>query len=160
MMGLRLFFSALVLLALMLSASQAKSLRDPTQPPLPPPVRLASPGQTDRGITPSPQLVPNGISLVVRQGKIHLVLGNRLYSIGEKLGAARIEHISETEVWWREAGVLHKQQIFPGIMRRVSESIPARGACRNRQPSPVVAGASEATSIPNTPDDFCHKVQP
>ncbi|QJC58044.1 hypothetical protein HC248_03381 [Polaromonas vacuolata] len=158
MMALRRFFHLLMLLTLLVGQAQAQSLRDPTQPP-----QLLTPITQSGGMSSAsanPQLVPNGISLVVRQGKTYLVFGNRLYAEGQQIGAARIEHITETEVWWREAGVLHKQQIFPGIERRTAEPVPARSACRLGQSSRIVSDAAGVAGTPYTPDDFCHKAQP
>lgn len=156
----RALFHGFVLMALFFgqSQSQSQSLRDPTQPPqsIKPFAQSGASGRTSA----ARQLVPNGVSLVVRQGKIYLVLGNRLYAEGQQIGAARIEHITETEVWWREAGVLHKQQVFPGIERRTAEPLPARSACRLGPPTSIASDAAGAIGTLNTPDDFCHKAQP
>ena len=173
MMALRFLLSSLLLLALWAAPTQAQSLRDPTQPP--PSLGLPNASNSSNRSNALPPLVPNGISLVVRQGKTYLVLGNRLYTTGQQIGAARIERITETEVWWREAGVLRKQAVFPGIERRAAAPAePAeatasrlvRSACQPGQPSSTASDAALAISHegnvgrPNTADDFCHKAQP
>ncbi len=58
------------------------------------------------------------MTIIVRNGRPHLVMGTRLYAQGQKLGQARIERISETEVWLREGGVLRKLPQFQSIQRR------------------------------------------
>jgi hypothetical protein len=167
MMALRFLLSSLLLLVLWAAPTQAQSLRDPTQPP--PSLGLPNAPNSPNRSNALPPLVPNGISLVVRQGKTYLVLGNRLYTTGQQIGAARIERITETEVWWREAGVLRKQAVFPGIERRAAaptESRFVRSACQPGQPSSTASDAALAISNegnegrPNTADDFCHKAQP
>lgn len=146
-----------LLLALLAGLSSAQTLRDPTLPPA-----IFDSPSTVKNASPKPTLLANGMALVVRQGQPYLVLGNRLYRDGQQFGAARIEHLSETEVWWREAGVLHKQFIFPGIERRVA--VPASAvACPSELPhspnSPNLANPlSQLAAKPA--DGFCHKVQP
>ena len=54
-------------------------------------------------------------AIIVRDGRLQLVNGSRVYSRGQKIGAARIERISETEIWLREGGVLRKVARFPGV---------------------------------------------
>jgi hypothetical protein len=101
-------------LSLMLAWSTlyAQGARDPTLPP------------PDAGL--SSQVVPNnvpggpepGLSMVVRGGIFYVVQGTRLVAQGQKLGEARIERISETEVWLRQGGVLTKRALFAGITRQ------------------------------------------
>jgi hypothetical protein len=94
--------------------ASAQTLRDPTQPP---PI-VAANGLNESG---QPAAVQSGsVAVVVRQGVPHLVVGSRLYAKGQKVGLARIERITETEVWLREDGVLRKIQVFGGIERRAS----------------------------------------
>ena len=50
----------------------------------------------------------------------YLVDGTRLYGVGQKLGAFRIERISETEVWLRNGKELRKLPRFAGIQRKVA----------------------------------------
>ena len=90
----------------------AQGLRDPTLPPLE--AGLGSNAATEplNGPTPGP------MTLIVRNGCPYLVLGTRLYAEGQKMGEARIERLSETEVWLREGGVLRKLPQFAGVERR------------------------------------------
>ncbi len=64
------------------------------------------------------------MSVIVRNGRPYLVVGTRLYAAGEKLGQARIERITETEIWMREGGVRRKVPLFVGIQRRAASSPP------------------------------------
>ncbi len=105
-------------LSLALPPLSAQGARDPTLPP------------TDSGLVaqaPSknaPQAPEGSLSIVVRDGTFFVVQGTRLLAQGQKLGEARIERISETEIWLRQRGVLSKRQLFAGITRR---SIPSEG---------------------------------
>lgn len=66
------------------------------------------------------------MTIIVRNGRPHLVIGTRLYAQGEKIGQVRIERITETEIWLREGGVLHKVSQFSGIRRRTVTSPPEK----------------------------------
>lgn len=110
-----------LLLCLAVSLAGAQSLRDPTLPP----VEAGMPGAAASGT--SMRLEPGSTSVIVRGGRPYLVVGTRLYGQGEKLGQARIERITETEVWLREAGQLRKIARFSGIERHATPA-PAAGA--------------------------------
>ncbi|WP_296447333.1 hypothetical protein [Rhodoferax sp. UBA5149] len=90
----------------------AQGLRDPTVPPAEAGYAGTASGEKFLGIE------PGAMTVIVRNGRPYLVVGTRLYAQGQKLGQARIERISETEVWLREGGVLRKVHQFPGIQRR------------------------------------------
>ncbi len=92
----------------------AQALRDPTQPP---PI-VAATGLNGAGQPVAVQ--PGSVAVLVRQGVPYLVVGTRLYAQGQKVGLARIERLTETEVWLREDGVLRKVRVFGGIERRAS----------------------------------------
>lgn len=92
---------------------EAQGLRDPTVPPAE--AGLASPA-------PGGRMEPGVMTIIVRDGRPYLAVGTRLYAQGEKLGQARVERITETEVWLREGGVLRKIQQFPGIQRSIVKS--------------------------------------
>lgn len=96
------------LLAMPLGLLNAQSLRDPTLPP-------AAAGLAATGPDASNEQAAMGV--IVRDGRPYLVAGTRLYAQGQKLGQARIERISETEIWLREGGVLRKVPQFAGIQR-------------------------------------------
>ena len=113
------------------SFAQAQTLRDPTQPPVT--EASAAPGTTSAASA----VQSGGMAVLVRQGVPYLVVGTRLYARGQKVGQARIERITETEVWLREAGVVRKVQVFGGIQRQASK--PAQTSSRPSSSSPSVA---------------------
>jgi hypothetical protein len=115
LMGLPLFFS--------LGQAGAQNRRDPTLPP-------AQSGVAGAASSGKFLSVDTGaLSIIVRDGRPYLAVGMRLYSQGERLGKARIERISETEVWFREGGVLYKVPRFAGIQRRASTAVAAKPEC-------------------------------
>lgn len=97
-------------------------LRDPTVAPNQP--AQAGPGTPD---TANP--VNAGLSVIVVNGVSHVIIGTRLYAKGEMWGRTRIERITETEIWFREAGKLRKQPIFSGIERHSVSSVQVAPAC-------------------------------
>ena len=96
----------------------AQAPRDPTVPPAEAGLAASAPGEKKLRIEPA------AMTIIVRDGRPFLALGTRLYAQGEKVGEARIELISETEVWLREDGVLRKVLQFPGIQRSTVKSSP------------------------------------
>lgn len=104
---------ALALLPGLLSLSAvAQNLRDPTQPPG---AGAVSPAATARTGGP-------GWSVIVVDGRAHVAVGTRLYAEGQMLGRARVERITETEVWLREGQAVRKISLYAGVQRR---SVPA-----------------------------------
>lgn len=97
----------------------AQTLRDPTLPPVQ--IDPVSPGVREKSL--SSERGP--LTIVVRGGRSYVVMGTRLYAQGQRFGEARIERISETEVWFLEKGVVHKVSRFPGIQRRTVVPVPA-----------------------------------
>ena len=105
----------LVLLGLALGLQAplgAQSLRDPTQPPGAGMGSATVPGRAE---------APTW-SVIVVDGKRHVATGTRLYAEGQMLGRARIERITETEIWLREGQALRKVPLYAGVQRR---SVPA-----------------------------------
>lgn len=133
LMGIPLFFC--------FGQVAAQSLRDPTVPPAETGAASTAPGGKSLSIE------TGGLTIIVRDGRPYLAVGIRLYAQGEQLGRARIERISETEVWFREEGVLHKVSKFPGIQRRTVTPVAVNPAC----------AASSKTSSSTAP---CAYVQP
>lgn len=129
-----------LMLGAVVGVAGAQTLRDPTLPPF------------DAGVAAAPNAArslsfdSNATTVIVRNGRKYLAVGTRLYATGEKLGPARIERITETELWLREGGVLRKLPFFEGIERHAA-SKPAANArqshVRTRTPSPGVAPAFE-----------------
>jgi hypothetical protein len=107
----RLARGCLLALCAQLAWAEAQSQRDPTVPP-------AEAGLASTAVgTSSANQASGSMSVIVREGRPYLVAGTRLYAQGQKLGAARIDRISETEIWLREGGVLRKVPLFAGIQR-------------------------------------------
>jgi len=90
----------------------AQGTRDPT---LAPPVMTVPGGAENAGEKPQP---PPALTVIVREGQPYVVVGGRLYGQGQKLGDARIERISETEIWLREGKVVRKIARFSGVQRK------------------------------------------
>lgn len=111
---------------------------------LAPAVQQAAPGAEPRDPTAMPlqaqQVVPEGAhpalhlgnSVVMQNGNAFLVVGTRLVAVGQKVGSARLERITETDIWLREAGRLTKVPRFVGIERRAAL---ATSACTQAVPS-------------------------
>jgi hypothetical protein len=92
----------------------AQALRDPTVAP-------AAAGMSDSGeVRHDESLTSGSISVMTRDGVHYLMHGTRLYATGQRIGTARIERISETEVWLRDGGQLQKIQVFNGVQRRAA----------------------------------------
>ncbi|MDH4451478.1 MAG: hypothetical protein QE265_12960 [Rhodoferax sp.] len=111
--------------------------RDPT---LPPAAVSAAPGASAPG-APAPALAAQMHGVLVQDGQPRLVVGTRLYAVGQTVGTARLERITETEVWLREGKRLHKLPRFAGIQRRTHGPCPANVApvksaalCEDTQP--------------------------
>ena len=114
-----------IALLLSLGQTEAQGLRDPTVAPAEAGLAGAAPS------APALTAVPGAMTIIVRDGRPFLVVGTRLYAVGQKLGQARIERISETEVWLREGGFLRKLPQFTGIERRAQAPGP-EVACNDR----------------------------
>lgn len=102
----------LALAALIGAHADAQALRDPT---VPPPEAGPAGNVVAAGAS---KLQPGNMAIIVREGKPYVVVGTRLYAQGQMLGQARIERITETEVWLREGRVLSKLSQFSGVERR------------------------------------------
>lgn len=117
----------------------AQALRDPTQAPLEQPAAI---GGLVGGLDPS-----TGVTVLVRAGVPYLAVDTRLYKVGQKLGTARVERITETEVWLRDGGTLHKLPRFVGVQRSTVSptSIPV-DTCPKATPKPK--RATMPTTVP------------
>jgi len=126
------------------SSAFSQVLRDPTAEP-------AYPGGGVGGeARPGPDVA--ALPVLVVDGRPHVIMGTRLYAPGQMLGAARIERITDTEVWLREGSVLRKVSRYPGVERRsvspagapgcteraksssVAKPLPREGPCASAQP--------------------------
>jgi hypothetical protein len=108
-----------------LANGQAQGLRDPTIPPA-----AAGLGEAKGAKSAAEGDISGPISVLVVDGRAHVVVGTRLYAQGQKLGTTRIERITETEVWLREGRDLRRVSLFSGVQRRTVPSVAADG----RQP--------------------------
>ena len=114
--------SRLVPLLVLISANVSGTLaqtpqtarRDPTQPP----AAFAAPVSSTR--LPVDTFRPE--HLVTVAGVRYLVWNSRRYAVGETIQGARIERISETEVWLRGNDGLRKLPLFSGIEKRPPNS--------------------------------------
>lgn len=105
-----------------------QTLRDPTLSP------VATQSAADAGKQTPATVNPSQVAILVRNGAPYLVHDARLYGVGQSIGAARIERLTETEVWLREAGALRKIRVFQGVER--GAVAPARPAS-NKHPARV-----------------------
>jgi hypothetical protein len=95
------------------SFAMAQETRDPTRPP---PGATAQAPEAAKADGSSSLL--EGTAVVVRDGKLYLASGTRLYAVGQQIGPNKIERITETEVWLRNGNQVQKIQRFEGIQRR------------------------------------------
>lgn len=145
---------SILLLGVLLTGVQAAE-RDPTAAP---------PELVQGALLPgAPGAVLQGSNVIVRDGQPHLVVGTRLVAVGQTVGEARLERITETEIWLREGKQLRKLPRFAGIQRssaRVADTCPPKPA-----PHASGAGASvrkpvrKPSSVP-TPVVSCDGVTP
>ncbi|MDZ4073280.1 MAG: hypothetical protein U1E04_00870 [Hylemonella sp.] len=97
------------LLLVVVMPLDAQAQRDPTVPPL---------GGGEGGGPAKPRASQGAWPVVVVDGRVHIAVGTRLYAEGQMLGKARIERITETEVWLREGRELRKVPLYAGVVRR------------------------------------------
>jgi len=102
---------------LLWSGVQAQALRDPTVAPAV--VSSPEPGSASEATV----LETGRVSVLLRDGVPYLVLGTRLYAVGQHIGRLTIERVTETEVWLREDGILRKVPVFAGVDRRAAPTI-------------------------------------
>lgn len=130
---------AVSLSVLLLGAATAQPLRDPTLEPAASGVGTVMPGAD------SPEL--SNLSVMIVNGQPRVIIGTRLYAPGQKLGQARIERITETEVWLREGAVLRKIPRYQGIERR-SVSPRTTADCAAGAKRPAASSRSGALGAP------------
>jgi hypothetical protein len=92
--------------------AMAQAPRDPTVAPL----------QADAGGEGQAPASAPTYAVIIQSGRPHLVVGTRLVPVGQKVGNARLERITETEIWFREGGQLRKEARFSGITRTVAQA--------------------------------------
>ncbi|QDL56457.1 hypothetical protein [Rhodoferax aquaticus] len=133
----------------------AQALRDPTQAPV---EQQAPIGGAVGGIDPTA-----GVAVLVRNGVPYLALDTRIYAVGQSVGSARIERITETEVWLKEGGKVYKLPRFAGVQRSAvgpmgqenavsCAAVPRAAAVAKAQPSPVGPTGSTRQVTVSKPD--------
>ena len=118
----------LLLAALLLLGGAVQAQRDPTVAPPQAGLNAAS------NSTTAPPATLNADAVVRVDGKAFLVVDGRLLAPGQSDGSTQVERITESEVWLRRDGVLHKLTRYPGVLRQ--------------PPSRVAACALPATTSP------------
>jgi len=103
-----------VVLPLCAHLSLAQELRDPT---VAPGTQTTTPGLATAG--------SEGMTVLVRAGKPYLVVGTRLYAVGDTVGMMRVDRITESEVWLHDGRALIKVPRFAGIERTAVVDKPA-----------------------------------
>lgn len=94
----------------------AQDGRDPTVAPADPRSAAAAAAGSPVGA--------EGMTVMLRDGMAFLVVGTRWYAPGDKVGAFRVERITETQVWLRDDTKLIKVPRFAGIERKSLASVP------------------------------------
>lgn len=131
---------ALLLCAL---SGAAQDGRDPTVAP----AESAAVGASPMGV--------EGMTVLVRDNKPYLVVGTRLYAVGDKVGAMRVDRITESEVWLHDGRAVTKVPRFTGIERR---TVATKSACATAASAPAASTpaktrkkARRAPAIPQVP---------
>ena len=133
-----IFWPMLAGLSLSMSYALAQQ-RDPTRPPeaAMPPASAASPAHgeaaTSAASGPADPLAFVRHRMVVN-GKPYLVERGWLRGVGDRIGDARIERLTEREVWLRDANGLRKLSLFPQVDIRPAADPASAAAPRARQP--------------------------
>lgn len=150
MAGMRMVFLSVLVLLLALAA-QAQEVRDPTVAP-------ADGGSGAVGAAPASPLGDEGVTVIVRDGKSFLVVGTRLVAPGQKVGALRLERITETEIWMRDGKTLRKVPRFAGIQR--SPAVAAAGCAKAAAPQTKPQTKTKAKASKAKPSQVAPTVAP
>lgn len=132
---LALSAAAAVLLAAHAKEVGAQAMRDPTVPPAAARAPAATPDAP--GGVAAPPAAPK--HLVRIDGVPYVVEGTRRRGVGDLLGSARIERITETDVWVSEGGSVTRMPLHGNVVKQIavespataSDSRPARKSCKN-----------------------------
>ena len=120
--SLRGFLSCVLALASVLVgvSVQAQALRDPTVVPA-----AVAAAMRPAGAVAS-KSDNKALSVLVLDGRSFVMSGSRLYALGDKLGSATVERISETQIWLREGKAVRKINLYSGVQRQ--PHVPANTA--------------------------------
>ncbi len=153
-MPLRVLRPVALLLLLLSLRIAAQELRDPTLPPSEMGAGLGAKANAE-------PLGAPGMAVIVRDAKSFLVVGTRLYAVGQKVGPARIERITETAVWLREGKVLRKVPRFAGIQRSAAVPVPVPNCGPGAPKSSKSVKPSKTTQVtPKAKVVSCDGAQP
>lgn len=100
-----------------------------------------------------------GMAVLVRNDKPYLMVGTRLYAVGDRVGKLRVDRITEKEVWFHDGANQIKIPRFTGIERKTAAgtahcaaassgaplaaaSAPAKGKSKRRVNAPPVGNAA------------------
>lgn len=144
---------------LMLSQVHAQAGRDPT---LAPPEAGVVVPQAGGGAVAPP--APH-YSVIVQDGQPRLVVGTRLVAPGGMVGDAKLERITETEIWLRKGKELRKVPRFAGIQRTAAVTATPGSAAAACPPqaaasSKVKRVAAKPSSSAGASPAGCAAVQP
>lgn len=127
---------------MVLAQVPAPALRDPTLAPAATVGGVAESGPLGAADLP---LRLNGSNVVVRNGKPMLVVGTRLVAPGQTVESYRLERITETEIWLRDANGLTKVPRFAGVQRQLAVS-----QCPGARPTVAPEKKAVKKSTPRT----------
>lgn len=101
--------------------SPAQALQDPTQPP-----------QMRETADAAPAAASRLQSVLISSGRKIAVIEGQSYQLGDRVGAARIVRISETEVVLRSGAQTEVLQLLPGVekTRRPAAGAATKGVTR------------------------------
>lgn len=94
--------------------------RDPMVPPAIARPALGTNAAPDAALEPPP--TPR--QLLIVDGRRYVVEERRRYGVGDRLGTARIDRITESAVWVREAGNVIRLPLFGGVVKRPAAETP------------------------------------
>jgi len=123
----KLMLGSFMVLSLLVVSSlvSAHSQRDPTLPPAPTKATIAS----SESLKPSISIEPGAITIIVRNGRPHLLIDNLFYAQGDFIGSVKIELITEKEIWVSEQGIRHKVPLFQNIHQRIVTTLLESPKC-------------------------------
>ena len=100
-----------------LASAGAASERDPTRAPEAAWAASAPAAGLPTGSAAGPADIDAALQQrLVLDGRPYLIERGWLRGVGDQFGSARIERITEREVWLRQNGELHKWPLYPNVL--------------------------------------------
>jgi hypothetical protein len=113
-------------------AQNAPAPRDPMVPPL----SIARPAANATEAVAEPPPAPQ--QLLTVNGRRYVVDGRRRLGVGEPLGSARIERITDSAVWVRDGSTVMRLPFYGGVVKRTVLDTPTPTAtASSRRSTPV-----------------------